>query len=226
MKKVIVLSLGGSIIIPNEVDALFLENFRKVINKNLKKYKFVVVIGGGSLARRYIAALKNRSAKVQSTAGIAATRSNAKLVSVFFDQDPKLNIPHTLKEVKNLIKKQDLVICGALGFKPKQTTDSTACEIAAALKTDFINLTNVSGLYDKNPHKHKNAKLIPKITWKDFYSIVSRLAYKPGQHFPLDQTSAKIIMENKIKAYIIGLNLENFNNLLNNKKFVGTTIAE
>ncbi|MFH1889690.1 MAG: UMP kinase, partial [Nanoarchaeota archaeon] len=57
-KQVIVLSLGGSLIIPDNVDIGFLLKFKKIILRNTKKYKFVVVCGGGSIARKYIAALR------------------------------------------------------------------------------------------------------------------------------------------------------------------------
>ncbi|MFH1308278.1 MAG: UMP kinase [archaeon] len=224
-RRIIVISLGGSMIIPDEVNSNFLEKFKKIINKNTKNYKFILVTGGGSLARKYISALKNNSYKIQSTAGIAATRANAKFVSVYFNQDPEQVIPTTMKKLKKLIKKQDIAICGALGYKVKQTTDSTACEIAAYFNTIFINITNVQGLYDKNPQKFKNAKFISEISWEDFYKMVNKFAFKPGQHFPLDQTSAKIIRDNKIPAYIFGLDLKNLDNFLNNKKFKGTTIS-
>ncbi|MBU0894726.1 MAG: UMP kinase [Nanoarchaeota archaeon] len=223
-KQVIVLSLGGSLIIPNKIDLKFLNNFKKTIKSNLKNYKFIIVCGGGSIARTYISALKNKQNKIQSTAGIASTRTNAKFMSLFFDQDPLHKIPQKLKKIKKQIKKQEIIFCGALDFKPKQTTDSNAAEIASYFKTDFINLTNVLGLYDKNPKKFKNAKFIEKITWKSFYKTANKLGFKPGQHFVLDQTSAKIILKNKIKTYILGQNMNNLDNLLKNKSFKGTII--
>ena len=57
-KKVIVLSLGGSLIVPEKSNFKFLDNFVKTLRKNYHKYKFVVVCGGGSIARKYIQALR------------------------------------------------------------------------------------------------------------------------------------------------------------------------
>jgi len=223
-KQVIVISLGGSIIIPDKVNYSFLNKFREVINKNLKKYKFIIVCGGGSLARKYIEALSKQSYIFQSSAGIAATRANAKFVSCFFNQDPLHQIPITLKKIKKLIKRNDLVISGALEFKPKQTTDSNAVEIAAFFHAPFVNLTNVQGLYDKNPKEYKDVKFISKISWKDMHKMATKLSFKPGQHFVIDQVSSKILMDKKVPAYIMGLNLKNFDNFLKSKKFKGTTI--
>ena len=58
MKKVIVLSLGGSLIIPGEINLEYLKDFKRVILKNKDKYKFIIICGGGSIARKYIAALR------------------------------------------------------------------------------------------------------------------------------------------------------------------------
>jgi len=51
---VIVMSLGGSIIIPNNVDYKFLFNFEKFIKRLAQKEKIVIVTGGGNTARKYI----------------------------------------------------------------------------------------------------------------------------------------------------------------------------
>ena len=226
-KKVVVISLGGSLIIPNDVDYVFLEKFKKVIKKNSNKYKFVINCGGGSIARKYISALRKSGAnnKLQSLSGIAATRMNARFMSYFFGQDQEKGIPHKIREIKKYLKKQDVVFCGALKYEPRQTSDSTSAKIAKYFKTIFINLTNVDGLYNSNPKTNKNAKFIPEISYKDFHKLANKNKYTPGQHFVLDQTASKIIMEENIPTYILGKNLKNLNNLLRNKKFKGTIIS-
>ena len=55
--KTIVISLGGSLIVPDKIDIPFLRKFREIINKHKTKYKFIIVTGGGSTARKYINAL-------------------------------------------------------------------------------------------------------------------------------------------------------------------------
>ena len=62
-KKVIVISLGGSLIVPNKIDYEFLDEFKKILIKNKKKYNFIVVCGGGSTARTYIKGLENGKSK-------------------------------------------------------------------------------------------------------------------------------------------------------------------
>lgn len=226
MVKTIVISLGGSLIIPDNVDINFLENFKKVIEKHKKKYKFIIVTGGGSIARKYISALKsaNKSEYFQSLVGISATRTNARLLTYLFGKDANQGIPHDMLEVKNLLRKNNPVFCGALRYAKNETSDATSAKLARFFNTEFINLTLVPGLFTQNPLTHKDAKFIPKISWQKFEKMANKTKFKPGQHFVLDQKAAKIIKKYKIKTYIIGKNLENLDKLLSGKKFTGTVI--
>src|SRR3989344_5358229 len=143
MKKVVVISLGGSLIIPDKIDIGFLRHFKKVIRKNLHKYSFVIVCGGGSIARKYISALNEIgvSEKLQNYAGISATRTNARFMSYLFNQDPERGIPQKIKQVKSYLRNQNVVFCGGLEYKPNQTSDSSAAAIARNFGTNFFKKT-------------------------------------------------------------------------------------
>ncbi len=227
-KEVKVLSLGGSLIVPEKIDLKFLGSFRDTLQKNTDKYKFIVICGGGTTARKYIDALSKLGADVKSQgfAGISATRMNARFMSYIFGIDPEAGIPHKMKDIKKYLKRQDVVFCGALTYGEKETSDSTSVEVAEHFKAEFINLTDVPGLYDKNPKEFKKAKLIPKISWQELSDIVNKMEFKPGQHFVIDQTAAKMILEKKITSYIIGKDMSQLDNLFNKREFVGTTIAD
>ena len=227
-KEIIAVSLGGSMIIPKDINIAFLRKFREILNRNTRRFKFAVVCGGGSTAREYIKGLEkeklDRKRFHQGMLGIAATRLNARFMTYFFGTDANKGIPHDMTEVENMLKKHDIVFCGALRIAKRETSDATSAKMANRFKSIFINLTNVDGLYDKDPRKHKNAKLIRKISWRDFYEMAQAIEYKPGQHFVLDQSASKIIMENKIPTYIIGQDLKELEAVLQNKKFKGTLI--
>lgn len=226
MEKITVLSLGGSLIVPKKINFGFLKKFKKTILNNSKNQKFIIVCGGGAAARKKINKLKkqNKSIKLQALAGIEATRQNANtLIKIFNNKSNKLLL-RNMQEIKSQLKYHRIIICGALRYHENETSDGTAAKLAANFKTNFINLTNVSGLYNKNPKTSKNAKLIKKISWKNFEEIAKKIPYKPGQHFVLDQQAASIIKKHKIRTYIIGKNLKNLENFLRNKKFIGTTI--
>ena len=217
----VVISLGGSLINPGRLNLAFLKEFKNVISK-FNKDKVIIVTGGGKIARDYIDGLSDKSEKIRSLIGIQATKLNAMLVSNFFDS--YIIIPDSLSQIKSLLKKNNLIICGALGYEPKMTSDGTAANIAREIKADyFINITNVSGLYDKDPRKNKNAKFISRINFNDFLKIVMKIKYKPGQHFVLDQTAAEIITKYKIKTVILK-DVNNLEGFLREKKFIGTVI--
>jgi len=227
MKKVFVISLGGSqIFIDNKINVSYLKKFKSIIKRYFFKYKFVIVTGGGSVARTYINGLKSIDAnvKLQNFAGISVTRTNARFISYFFGEDCLEGVPHTMSNLKKMLNKKNIVFTGALEYHPNQTSDSTAAQIAREFNGEFINITNVDGLFSSNPLKNKNAKLIKEVSWRELYKIASKIAFHPGQHFVLDQVASKIILDEKIKTYIIGNDLRNLVKVIEGKKFRGTLI--
>ena len=225
----VVISIGGSIIVPDDVDYNFLIRLKKVIYKISKKYKIVIVTGGGKTARKYIGALRRKGASeyVQDVIGIECTRLNARLVSNFLGINRE--IPKTIEETVLAISSFRVVVCGGLGKGKKigtgKTSDGTCAEIAEHIGAHlFINMTNVNGLYSKDPKKHKDAKFIPSISYKDFNKIMSKVKEKPGEHFILDSYAARIITRKKIKTIILK-GVKNLQGAIEGKRFVGTVIS-
>jgi uridylate kinase len=217
--ETIVISLGGSIIVPKNIDYNYVKDFKKIISSDRRK--FVIVTGGGGTARDYISALRKQGAsnKRQDNIGIEITRLNAKLVAGVFNLSEK--IPENVKQVKSMWKKQRITLCG--GFRPGITTDGVAAEIAKEIKAQtLINITNVAGLYTKDP-KLKGAKFIPEIKYRDFQKFLDKFNEKPGQHFVLDKYAAKIAKANKIRVVILK-GIENLRACLSEKTFKGTII--
>ena len=211
--------------VPDKVDYEFISEFKKVISKLKRKYKFVVVVGGGGTARTYIEGLRGFNEKIKSLMGIGITRMNARFMMIFFGKNPDHKMPKSIKQIKYALGKNDVLFVGGLRYEPKNTSDGTAAQIASVLKSDLINLTNVDGLYTKDPRKYRDAKFIPQISWQGFKKIVSKIKYKAGQHFVLDQHAAEIIMKNFVRTVILnGGNLKNFEDYLEGKKFKGTVI--
>ncbi len=225
MKKWVI-SLGGSKIIDNgEVDYNFLKKFEELIEKH-KSHKFVVVTGGGSTARKYISALKKlgESRKKQSLAGIAVTRLHAGLLMRLFGKKANEVLPKNMEKVKNLLKKNQVVFCGALRWKDKNTSDGTAADLAGFLKCGFINLTNVKGVYTSNPKTNKKARFLKNVSWKKFNEMAFKIKFEAGQHFVLDQSAAKEIMEKKIPTYIVG-GLGDVDGIISGRNFKGSLVC-
>lgn len=228
-KRIVVISLGGSLIVPEKIDPSYLLKFIKTVEKNSKKNKFVIVCGGGTIARKYIATLKaeGRSNKELAHAGIMATRMNAKFVMQVFGSTANKSLPINMKEVKDSLEKNDVVICGALRFEKNSTSDGTAAKLSDFVKASFfVNMTNVKGLFSDNPKTNPKAKFIPNESWKNFEARALKIKHHPGQHFVLDQQAATFIRKKKIPTYIISGNTKNLDNLLKGKKFIGTKISD
>jgi len=229
--KILVISLGGSLIVPKgKPDYIFLKKFKKLILKISKKYKVVIVCGGGKTAREYIQTLeKEHSSNYEkSVVGIVATRLNALLLATFFGKNSNSGIPTNIQDFMNLLKHYRIVICGGSleKYHIGSTSDGTAASIAARLKVKWlINLTNVNGLYNKNPLKYKDARFINRINYRDFRRMLGKVKEKPGQHFVLDRLATEIVSANKINVAILnGKNLRSLENFINGKKFVGTIL--
>lgn len=226
----LIFSLGGSIIVPKNVDLLFLKKFKKFLLKISKKRKVVIVTGGGRTARNYIMALEKAGSSVRerNIIGIECTRLNALLLTTFLAKIANPSIPVTTKEFLSFYKKFRIIVTGG-GLEESHlgtTSDGTTAFITEKLKVkEFINLTNVNGVYNKDPKTHKDARLIKKLSYKEFEKLMDKIKEKPGQHFILDSYALKIIKKNKIRVAILnGRNLKNLNNYLNGKKFIGSVI--
>ena len=226
----VVISIGGSIIVPDGIDFRFLNKLKKVLFRLSKKHRIVVITGGGKTARRYIEALEKEGASeyTRDLVGIECTRLNARFLSSFLGYLYK-EVPRTLREVSVMLSRSRIVVCGGLGQGRRvdggRTSDGTSAEIAQYIWAHlFINMTNVKGLYTKDPRKFKDAKFIPKISYKEFNKIMSKVKEKPGSHFILDSFAFRIVSRKKIKTIIL-CGVKNLQGAIEGKKFVGTVIS-
>ncbi len=215
----IVISLGGSVIVPDKIDVNFLKKFRNLINK-YPKSRFVIICGGGKLARN----LQKKAKKLKDTTdkdldwlGIYATRINALSLKKVLNVKGKIII-----NPKEKITSNERVLIAA-GWKPGFSTDYDAVLLAKNIKADMvINMTNVDYVYDKDP-KLRGAKAIKKTTWKELRKIVGS-KWKPGLNMPFDPIAAKEAEKLKMKVAVIGNDLKNLRKVLDKKEFKGTMI--
>lgn len=226
MGKTIVLSLGGSLIVPKAIDVVFLKKFRALLLAEIKKgTRFIIVTGGGNSARQYQSAAKNvvnTSASDLDWVGIAATKMNAELIRVIFG-----NYAHDeiLTNPNKKVKTNKKILVGS-GWVPGFSSDMDAVLLAKTYGAmTVINLSNVPYVYTADPHKVKNAKPIKEMTWEDFLDLTGR-HWKPGAHVPFDPEASKFAQKNDMKVIIInGQDILNFKKVLAGNKAKGTIIS-
>jgi uridylate kinase len=220
MQKTYVLSVGGSLIVPEEVDVKFLSDFKELITAYTKKgNKFLIYCGGGMLARQYQNKVKAKKDDLDWI-GIYASRLNAELVRGMFGELAEEKVLYD--PTKKLRFTKPILV--AAGWKPGWSTDYDAVLAAKNLKIDtVINLSNVDYVYNKDPRKFKGAKPIKKITWKAFKQLVGG-TWKPGLNMPFDPIAAKEAEKSHISVVVMK-SLTNLKKLLDGKKFDGTIIS-
>jgi len=222
-KENIIISLGGSLVAPNEIDTVFLKAFKNTVSKSLNKNKFFIFVGGGKICRNYQKALLEFGADniERDLMGIDVSRLNARVVKQVFNEFVFSNI--ITNPTKNINTRKDIIV--AAGWKPGWSTDYCSVVLAKNLgiKT-IINLTNIDYVYDKDPNRFKDAKAFKEINWKDFRKIVGN-KWSPGLSLPFDPRASREAEILKIKVVMInGKHLDRLEDFLNNKNFIGTTI--
>lgn len=225
MKNLFVISLGGSLLVPGEIDVKFLKKFKAIIEREIKRNKkFIIIVGGGKTARNYqnaAKALTKVSNEDLDWLGIHATIINAHLLLTIFRKYAYFRI---IKNPKEKISFKEKILIAA-GWKPGFSTDYDAVLLAKTYNSDtIINLTNVDYVYDKDPNKFKDAKPFKEISWKDYLKLIEQ-KWIPGMSAPFDSIASKLAQKFKFKVIILnGRKLKNLENYLANKTFKGTII--
>jgi len=220
-----ILSLGGSLVCPDEIDVEFLKNFRDFILKWIKKGKrFVIFVGGGKIARKYQNAARNLGVESQDQLdwiGILATWLNAFFVKSIFGN---LAFSQVQSDPRKKIKtNKKLIFFG--GWKPGRSTDFDSVLAAKNFKAKrVINLSDIDYVYDKDPKKFRNAKPLKRISFDEFLKIVGK-KWIPGANLPFDPEAIKLAKKEKIKIVVLnGKNFENLEKFFKGKKFEGTIV--
>ncbi len=222
----IVISLGGSLIVPDDISTSFLRSFISLISEQVKiGRRFAVIAGGGKVCRKYQAAAKEMGVLEQEDLdwlGISVTKLNADFLRILLGELAHQEIisdPKTLGEVSRP------VIVGA-GFRPGHSTDFDAVQIAQTLGArKIVNLSNIDYAYDKDPRKFSDAKKIERADWGEFRKILPP-EWNPGVNAPFDPVAAKLADELNLEVAIMnGAEIDNFRGYLEGRQFKGTVIS-
>lgn len=214
----VVISLGGSLVNPSSIDETFLNNFSEMVNSLLDRYRFVIVVGGGRLARDYIESARKRgeSEYYLDLLGIMATRINALLVKSYIK---KARYSSDLMDLWN-----GNVVMG--GTEPGHTTDAVSLLAAEVLGVKrVINATTVDGIYTRDPKIHSDAVLMDNVSYLDLLSMFYLNTSGAGPNQVLDFLSIKIAERSGIEIWVInGRDIDNFRRAIEGKEFKGTRV--
>jgi len=202
MKKKIVIKLSGRIFGMDNVKVL--KDYASFLVKISKICQPIVVAGGGNIARHYISHARSSGAD-ESTLdelGIEISRLNAKLLIYTLKNKAYSHPPTTLQEVKHAVDDGLIVVTG--GLHPGQSTNGTAALIAEKIHAEqFLNATDVNGVYDMDPNKYKRAKKFKRIELRNLKSMLVHEDSIAGGYDLMDIVALKIIERSKINTRIL-----------------------
>ncbi len=226
---VVVLSLGGSLVVPNGgIDIEFLTQFNTFIRNQIssKKRRFFITVGGGGTTRHYQQAAQSvRSEHVDDVdldwLGLHATRLNAQLVRTIFRDIADVRV---IKHYE-VILKIDAPIAIAAGWKPGWSTDYCAVTLCQDYGIhQAINLTNIDHVYSADPRTNPSAKPLSDLSWEAYRKMIGD-KWIPGMNAPFDPIASKLAQDLNVTVKILnGKNLDNLAKALDEKEFEGTTI--
>lgn len=233
MSQTKVLSVGGSIVVPDKPDTEFLKQFIAMAKKWLSadySRRLILVVGGGAPARVYQNAYREIAAETSSSGadsseadwiGIMATRLNAQLLKASFGALCPNAVVYNPTE--NIDFKGQVLI--AAGWKPGFSTDNDAVLLAGQFGADtVVNLSNIEKIYTDDPRKNPDAAPIDDISWADFRNMVGD-EWTPGKNTPFDPVASKKAEELHLQVICAaGKNIENTKRILDGEPYTGTAI--
>jgi len=222
----VVVSVGGSLIVPDHIDIAFLSSLKTlVLDKVQKGFSFSIITGGGKTARRYqeaANAVTPLSPQDTDWIGIHATRLNGQLLRNIFAGYAHPAIVHN--PTIDIETEEPITI--AAGWQPGCSTDYDAVLMAKNTGARrLVNLSNIDYVYDKDPKRYPDAKKLEKVSWAEFRGIIPD-HWDPGLSSPFDPVAAKEAETLGLEVALInGAHLDRFASYLDGAPFVGTTIS-
>ncbi len=222
------MSLGGSLVVPNEIDSDFLTRFKELVLTEVKNGKrFYIIVGGGKTCRNYQQAGEKvfKISTIDSDIiGIYSCLLNATLVRSIFGE---LAHPTLITDINTL---DDTVVSPVVILgpnKPGSSSDLGAVQIAKQIGAKkLMNLSNIDYAYDKDPNKYPDAKKIESISWADYRTLIPK-EWNPGLSSPFDPVASQMAKEEGMEVIIMnGKNLSNLQKCIKGESFIGTHIRD
>jgi uridylate kinase len=230
MKK-IVIKIGGSLFFTNdkEINLELLNKFLEIIKSKGTYETIVLVCGGGVLAREYIqkAKMVNANNSICDLLGIKIASINGDLLIAILGKSAYPQVPKDMKELSVALLNNKIIVMG--GLQPGQSTTSVAIEVAEYIDADvLVILTDVDGIYDKNPKKYADAKFFQKMTFSMLRALILEKSdddqAAAGEYRIFDAVSLQLLKRSHLKVIVMsGKDLTEFKNFWNGKQSIKAT---
>ena len=230
----VVIKIGGSLLFDEDkkLESKRIAEFCKIIKTSTNFDKIVIVCGGGIVSREYINAVRafKGNEALCDLFGIEISRINSKLIIAALQDIAYPQVPKSIEELSTAILHKNIVVMG--GLQPGQSTTSVSFEVAEFINADeLVILTDVDGIYDKDPKIFNDAKLLKSLNYIELQKIIldstGDKQAAAGEYRIFDTVSLQILKRSKINVIVMsGKNLDEFKKLWNGEKnIVGTKIS-
>ena len=191
----VVIKVGGSLSFTDfGPDRKYLMKLIPVLREIGRKNQLIVGIGGGQFIRKYLKSVRGFALSNEEIEWIFVDllKTNVRLFSFLLNRKPIFNL--------KAVKRTTSGVVG--GIAPGRSTDANAAFCAEKIGADlFIKLTDVAGIYDKDPARYRTAKKIGKMSFRDLNKFNKK--GEPCSYGILDTTAIKVIRRSKIKTIVM-----------------------
>ncbi|RUM59230.1 MAG: UMP kinase [Persephonella sp.] len=171
--------------------------------------EIAIVVGGGNIFRGMNGSEIGLDKATADYMGMLATVMNALALQDILESKgmptrvmsaiemKQIAEPYIRRKAIRHLEKGRVVIFGAGTGNPFFTTDTAGALRATEIKAEvFLKATKVNGIYDKDPVKYNDAKLIPEITFDEAIKRNIKV---------MDQTAFTLCKENKLPIIVFSI---------------------
>lgn len=230
MNKTILIKLSGESLSGSVGHGLDFEYIKKICMEIKKVHdmgiRIGIVCGGGNFLRGRDAHEMDR--ETADYVGMMATIMNSLVLKDMFNQIgcevynqsglyvSIIDKVDSVKAREELDKGKIIVFGGGTG-KPFFSTDTGASLRAIDIGADMIiKLTNVDGVYDKDPNKYEDAKMYNRISYQEV--LDKKLSV-------MDMETIEMCMKNKIKIVVMNINTKDGIKRVLQNEDIGTIVS-
>lgn len=227
MEKVVV-SLGGSVLVPGEDDARFLRDLASLLAGLSHRLRLFAVTGGGRVARYYIETGRELGVPERrlDELGIGITRMNARLLGAALKGRANREPATTYAEAARLARRHPIVLMA--GTRPGHTTDRVSASLARFVgAARIVNATSVDGVYTADPRKDPSARRLDRITFEELVGLTGEGHRAAGPNVVFDPVAARVLARDRIPLAVVrGRDLDSLESAILGRPFRGTLVTD